>query len=76
MEGKLLRVVNQYVYWHKGDSYGIIEVEDINNRSTHYFSRDPHISHAADCVPGLDPKGMGHLGFTIEEALKKIEGLL
>ena len=73
MQGKLFRVVNQFMYWHKGQSYGIVEVEDMEDRSTHYLARDYHTNNAADCVPGLDYRGMGHLGSTLEEALQKID---
>jgi hypothetical protein len=73
MQGKLFKVVNQFMYWHKGQSYGIVEIEDMEDRLTHYLARDPHINNAADCVPGLDSRGMGHLGSTLEEALQKID---
>lgn len=72
-ENRLFRVVNQYLYWYKGESYGILEVEDTADKLTHYFSSDPSIRNAADCIPGIDVRGMGHLGMTLEEAIQKIE---
>lgn len=39
MDGKLFKIVNQYMYWKNASSYGIVEVEDVES-GKHYFARD------------------------------------